>query len=207
MVCMPSMMKKVAPTSSSVAASAVVASSIGGIDAQEKQRNDVAERDDDQHHRRHERRAETDGGKAGATAAGGSRRPTAWPTRTVAAIEMPNGTMNKMEAVCSAIWCAASAIVPIQPIRIAAEANSPYSSRTAPAIGAPTRTSRRSSGQSARQKRLSTRYFLNGRSCRRPEAGDAHAEIDQSWWRRRRRVVQAAASRTRHRSAHRRAGR
>ena len=32
-----------------------------------------------------------------------SRRPAAWPTRTVAASEMPNGTMNMMAAVCSAI--------------------------------------------------------------------------------------------------------
>jgi hypothetical protein len=32
-----------------------------------------------------------------------SPRPTAWPTRTVAAMEMPNGTMKRMEAVCSAI--------------------------------------------------------------------------------------------------------
>ncbi len=32
-----------------------------------------------------------------------SRRPTAWPTRTVAAIEIPNGTMNRIEAMVSAI--------------------------------------------------------------------------------------------------------
>ena len=32
-----------------------------------------------------------------------SRRPTAWPTRTVAAIETPNGTMNMIEAVVMAI--------------------------------------------------------------------------------------------------------
>ena len=33
----------------------------------------------------------------------GSPRPTAWPTRTVAAIEIPNGIMNRMAAICSAI--------------------------------------------------------------------------------------------------------
>src|SRR5262249_4068824 len=33
----------------------------------------------------------------------GSRRPTACPTRTVAASEMPIGTMNRMVATCSAI--------------------------------------------------------------------------------------------------------
>ena len=36
-------------------------------------------------------------------AATGSSRPTAWPTRTVAASEMPNGTMNRMAATCKAI--------------------------------------------------------------------------------------------------------
>ena len=35
--------------------------------------------------------------------ASASRRPTAWPTRTVAAIETPNGTMNMIEAVVMAI--------------------------------------------------------------------------------------------------------
>ncbi len=95
--------------------------------------------------------------------AAASWRPTAWPTRTVAAIEMPNGTMNRIAAVCSAIWCAASAVVPIQPIRMAAVANSPYSSRKAPAIGAPTTINSASSVQSMRQKRPSTRYLRNGR--------------------------------------------
>jgi hypothetical protein len=32
-----------------------------------------------------------------------SRRPTAWPTRTVAAIETPNGTMKMIDAVVTAI--------------------------------------------------------------------------------------------------------
>ena len=42
--------------------------------------------------------------------------PTACPTRTVAAMPMPNGTMNRMAVICSAIWCAASAVVLIRPI-------------------------------------------------------------------------------------------
>ena len=70
--------------------------------------------------------------------------------------------MNMMAAVCSAIWCAASAVVPIMPISRAAAANTPNSSRNVPEIGAPTCISLANSGQSGRQKRPSTRYFLNG---------------------------------------------
>ena len=70
--------------------------------------------------------------------------------------------MNMIEATVSAIWCAASAVVEIQPMRRAAAANKPYSSRNEPEIGAPTMTSLPISGQSMRQKRPSTWYFLNG---------------------------------------------
>ncbi len=97
--------------------------------------------------------------------AAGSRRPTAWPTRTVAASEIPNGIMNRMVAICSAIWCAASAPVPIQPTRIAAEENSPHSSAMPPEIGRPITISSRISRQSMRQKRPRMRNFLNGRQA------------------------------------------
>ena len=43
------------------------------------------------------------GNRAALERSRGSLRPTAWPTRTVAAIEMPNGTMNTIAAICSAI--------------------------------------------------------------------------------------------------------
>ncbi len=76
----------------------------------------------------------------------------AWPTRTVAAMLMPNGTMNRMAATCSAIWCAASAVVLIRPIKRPAAPNRPYSSRKEIEIGAPMTISRRISGQSMRQK-------------------------------------------------------
>ena len=66
-----------------------------------------------------------------------SRRPMAWPTRTVAAMLMPNGTMNRMAATCSAIWCAASAVVLIIPISRPAAPNRPCSSRNEIEIGAP----------------------------------------------------------------------
>ena len=72
----------------------------------------VSRQRDQQRHGGHERGAERDGGEARPSCASGiAPRPAAWPTRTVAAIEMPNGTMNMMAAVCSAIWCAASAVV------------------------------------------------------------------------------------------------
>ena len=64
--------------------------------------------------------------------------------------------MNMMAAICSAIWCAASAAVPIQPISCAAAANTPYSSRNVPDIGAPTTMSWRISVQSNRQNLPST---------------------------------------------------
>ena len=64
--------------------------------------------------------------------------------------------MNMTAAICSAIWCAASAAVPIQPISWAAAANTPYSSRNEPDIGAPTTMSWRISVQSNRQNLPST---------------------------------------------------
>ena len=45
-------------------------------------------------------------------------RPTARPTRTVAALARPSGIMNAMEASCSAMPCAASGAVPSHPIMI-----------------------------------------------------------------------------------------
>ena len=80
----------------------------------------------------------------------------AWPTRTVAAMLMPNGTMNRMAATCSAIWCAASAVVLIRPINRPAAPNRPYSSRKEIEIGAPMTISRHISRQSMRQKWPST---------------------------------------------------
>ena len=41
--------------------------------------------------------------------AGNSPRPNACPTRTVAAMPMPNGTMNRIAAICSAIGAIARA--------------------------------------------------------------------------------------------------
>ena len=46
-----------------------------------------------------------------------SRRPSASPTRTVAACAMPHGTMNDSAAICSATACAATASALISPIR------------------------------------------------------------------------------------------
>ena len=89
-------------------------------------------------------------------AAGRSPAPTARPTRTVAAIDTPSGTMNEVLAIWMAIWCAATSCVPIQPIRKAAPANSPTSISSMPPIGRPTCSSSRKIVQSGRQKRLST---------------------------------------------------
>ncbi len=81
-------------------------------------------------------------------AAPASRRPTAWPTRTVAAMPIPSGTMKTIAAVCSATWCAASATVPMIPMSSAADANTPCSSRNVAEIGSPIAISWRNNGQS-----------------------------------------------------------
>ncbi len=70
---------------------------------------------------------------------------------------MPKGTMNRMAVTCSAIWCAASAVVESRPINSAAAENRPYSSRKEIEIGAPITTSCRIRLQSMRQNRVSTR--------------------------------------------------
>ena len=46
-----------------------------------------------------------------------SPRPSASPTRTVAAWPRPSGTMNVKAASCSATACAATAGAPIQPMK------------------------------------------------------------------------------------------
>jgi hypothetical protein len=49
-------------------------------------------------------------------AAAKSPRPIALPTIAAPAPATPSGTMNVTDAICSAIWCPASGMVPIQPI-------------------------------------------------------------------------------------------
>ncbi len=56
---------------------------------------------------------------------GGSPRPAARPTRTVAAWASPSGTMKLTAAHCRAIWCAASCAVLITPIRKPAAGEQP----------------------------------------------------------------------------------
>ena len=59
---------------------------------------------------------------------------------------------ERIDAVVIAIWCAASASVPMRPISNAAAANTPNSSSMVPEIGAPITISRPNSDQSGRQK-------------------------------------------------------
>ena len=82
-----------------------------------------------------------------------SPRPSATPTRTVAALEMPSGIMNAIEAICSAMPCAASGTVPSQPIITEEDAKSPTSAMIVTPIGQPSRSTSRSGPQSGRQKR------------------------------------------------------
>ncbi len=68
--------------------------------------------------------------------------------------------------------------MPIQPTSSAAEENSPHSSMKPPEIGRPITISLRISAQSGRQKRPSTRYFLNGAArIADPDRGRAHRDI------------------------------
>ncbi len=84
--------------------------------------------------------------------AAGSCAPTARPTRTAAAIEIPIGTMNVRLATLSATWCPASCVVPIRPMSRPTRAKTPTSSRYCAPIGAPSATKRRS-GRTANASR------------------------------------------------------
>ena len=66
--------------------------------ASPKKNRAIANRASDhgQRQRRHQRHAEQRRDEARAPDGAASLRPTAWPTRTVAAMPMPNGTMNRM---------------------------------------------------------------------------------------------------------------
>ena len=58
-------------------------------------------------------------------AASRSRPPTAWPTRTAAADDMPRGTMNVRLARFRTIWCAASEMASSLPASAVAAENTP----------------------------------------------------------------------------------
>ncbi len=97
--------------------------------------------------------------------AGHSLRPSNRATRIVAALDSPTCSMKVSAATSSAMPCAASSTVPIQPI-ISAEAwNSPPSASPVSPIGTPSRQTSRSEDQSARQNRWNRWNFRNsGRS-------------------------------------------
>src|SRR6266404_5713068 len=115
----------------------------------------------------------------------------AWPTRTVAAMPMPNGTMNRMAATCSAIWCAASAVVLIRPIRSPAAPNRPYSSRKENEIGAPMTMSFHINRQSTRQERPTARGKPHGREERTEiDDGGRQSRAEQAELRQAERAIQ-----------------
>ena len=103
-VWMPSATKKVAPTISSVAVSSMTAPPLST--ASPKKNRAIANRRED-----HGQRQRCDQNampssvatKPARLTAAASLRPTACPTRTVAAMPMPNGTMNRIAVTCSAI--------------------------------------------------------------------------------------------------------
>ena len=95
--------------------------------------------------------------------ASASPRPTARPARTVAALDSPSGTMNEIEASCSAIPCAASATVPRRPTRIEEKANRPTSASTVSATCTPIAATSRSASQSARHSLWNSRWLGNWR--------------------------------------------
>ena len=76
----------------------------------------------------HEECAEEQRRPARARRAAGSRRPTAWPTRTAPADATPSGTMNVNAARLTAIWCAASDAGARRPASAVAAAKTPTSS-------------------------------------------------------------------------------
>jgi hypothetical protein len=71
----------------------------------------------------------------------------------VAAFDMPRCSMKVIEASCSAIPCAASSRVPIQPIITFEPTNSPPSATMVRPMGRPSQKTALNSAQSARQKR------------------------------------------------------
>ena len=75
--------------------------------------------------------------RAARRAPGMSPRPTACPTSTAAAAEIPSGTMNVSEARLIATWCAAIGMVPRRPINSATVPNTPYSITFWSPIGIP----------------------------------------------------------------------
>jgi hypothetical protein len=73
-----------------------------------------------------------------------SPAPTAALVRMPTAIEMPRAAMKVRAAQFIAIWCAARATAPSQPIITVAEANAPLSNSRHPEAGRPTDIIRRS---------------------------------------------------------------
>ena len=71
------------------------------------------------------------------TARRASRAPTAWPTRTAAADDNPSGIMKITLAMLSAIWCDADATGSSRAASAVARTNTPTSSVTCDAAGAP----------------------------------------------------------------------
>ena len=79
--------------------------------------------------------------------------------------EMPKGTMKRIAAICSAIWWAASAVVPSQPTSSAADGEQPPFEQQRAGNRHADHDQLAHQPQSGRQKRPSTRYFLNGRQA------------------------------------------
>jgi hypothetical protein len=86
-----------------------------------------------------------------------SRRPTACPTRTEAAAEMPSGTMKESEARLSVSWWPATCVAPIEPIVTVTKAKAPISMRYITPMGSPRRSCLSSSGQRAASRRTGRR--------------------------------------------------
>ena len=95
-----------------------------------------------------------------------SPRPSAWPTRTVVASAMPNGSMKHSVATFSATWWAAAGTSPSRPISSAVAANSPPSMVTVTPIGRPLRSSSRCAAQRGDSQRAN--------SCRSAKRGLRH---------------------------------
>ena len=66
-----------------------------------------------------------------------SPAPKARPTRMLTAIAIPNGIMNVRAAQVMAIWCAANAVAPSQPIKMADAPNAPASKDRLIEMGTP----------------------------------------------------------------------